>query len=111
MSDKVWQLIGTEPFCKEIAGVKVWIKPLTNGQKMKLAKTLTGIKEDASGIDEMMTAVAEHIVRIEGYDTPVAETLIRLSDARSQGDILTAVIGESSLSEDEVKNSSSSSAG
>jgi len=111
MSDKTWQLIGTEPFCKEISGVKVWIKPLTNGQKMKLAKSIKGVSDDASGIDEVMIALAQHIVRIEGYDGPVVDTLIRISDASIQGKILQAVIGESSLTEDEIKNSPSSSAG
>jgi len=111
MTDKSWQLIGTEPFCKEISGVKIWIKPLTNGQKMKLAKSIKSVSDDASGIDEVMTAIAEHIIRIEGYDGPVADTLIRLSDASIQGAILQAVIGESSLTEDEAKNSQSSSVG
>lgn len=106
----MWTLIDTEtPVVKEVAGVNVHVRAMTNGEKFRLAKEVERLKD--KDIDGLFEAIAPYIVKIEGYEGDVVDALKKAKDPAVQSGIISAVMSVSTLNEDEVKNSQSSSVG
>lgn len=115
MNEKGFTLINPkEPIRFEVGGGVVWIKPLTNGQKIDIAKRaqIFSTKPEDSGYDDLVRMVAKHIDRFEGHENQdPADVMVLLSDSKTQMAIMNEITGVSQLSEEELKNLSSSPAG
>jgi len=99
-----------------IDGTTFTIRQLTNGQKVALSKKMQGLQDSEQGYDDLLRLIAPHIASIDlggpdrvVGDDAIADILIRMASAKGQGEVIAAVMGESSLTEDEEKNSESSS--
>ena len=112
MNEKGFTLINPgEPIRFEIGGGVVWIKSLTNGQKIDIAKRAQTFsqKPEANGYDELVRLCATYIDRFEGHEgEDPAEVLVNLKDGKTQTAIMNEITGVSQLSEEEIKNLSSS---
>lgn len=94
-----------------ISGTVFHIKQLSGAQKAQLSMMM---RPDADGnltgyFDVMLPVLAKGISKIEDFeDKPVAEVLRLMSDAGDIASLLSVILSYSTLTEDELKNSSSS---
>lgn len=96
-----------EPMRFPVDGGVVWIKALTNGQKIDIAKRAQTYSEkpEDSGYDDLVRMIALHIDRFEGHDGEnPGDVLVNLKDPKTQTAIMNEITGVSQLSEDEIKN-------
>jgi len=103
-----WRKPG-QPYSIEIDGIVLKCKPLKRGDAANLALISTEVKEK-DNLEEFYKLLAEQIIEIEGFEESPAEVLDYQSHEIMLS-ILKAILGTSVLSEDESKNSLSSSVG
>ena len=108
---KTWALIDAAiPI--EIGDVKIWMKSMTNGQKIKLAMEI----QEGKNLDATMTSLAKHVVKLEMNgrmiedNDEIVKLFVHLDNFETQTNIVNAALNITGLKDVERKNSQSSSA-
>ena len=81
---------------------------MTVGEKERLLEGLVNVGGAIGAFDRLLDVITPAIVKIEGFDGPVIETLKQLEEIEQLRDIVNAIIAHCSMAKDEAKNLSSS---
>jgi len=104
-----WRIPG-EPFAVVVDGKQVWFKPLTVKDRTKLALQMQGLDFTSSpeAVEKLYEIAVSYVQKIEGMNGDI-RTVLEAQSIDLMVKIFTAIMSGGSLSEDEVKNLSSSS--
>jgi len=94
----------------EVEGTTFVIAQLNNGDKIALAQGVQGLADTDNAYNDLLRLVAKHIKRIEGFEgVEPYDVLANMASVESQQAIINAITNWATLTEDEAKNSESSS--
>ena len=100
-----------QPRTVDILGVPCMVKPMTMEEREDFFASLQGLTEDKRGFKAMFDIFAEKIERVGDGSIPVRDVLRYIETQKEVVEIINGIALGSSLTEDEAKNSGSSSAG
>ena len=98
-----WRKPG-QPYTIKVDGIVLTCKPLSRGDALALAELSQSVPTEEGGVEAFYLKLSEQIVSIEGFTEPVLEVL-EYQTHEIMLDIFKGIIGASSLSSDESKNS------
>lgn len=107
------RLIPNSTVFKEIAGVRFELVPPSNGQSFRIAQHLMAIKDQSltADIDALMRVISTLVKSIDGQKANIADQLVNWADFKGQLALVATISELGSITDDDEKNSGSSSDG